>query len=124
MSITVYVPRDSAAISVGADEVALAIATSAAAAGMAKSMPEDFRVSLVDAPGKESWPISGLTWILVYQDQKDEPRGKAIVQFLKWAIRDGQKMEAALDYAELPKPVVEKVDKALKRISFKGKSLY
>jgi len=99
-------------------------ATSAAAAGMAKSMPDDFRVSLVDAPGKESWPISGLTWILVYRDQKDEARGKAIVQFLKWAIRDGQKMEAALDYAALPKAVAEKVDAALKQISFKGKSLY
>jgi phosphate transport system substrate-binding protein len=99
-------------------------ATSAAAAGMAKSMPDDFRVSLVDAPGKESWPISGLTWILVYRDQTDEARGKAIVQFLKWAIRDGQKMEAALDYAPLPKAVVEKVDLALKQISFKGKSLY
>lgn len=99
-------------------------ATSAAAAGMAKSMPDDFRVSLVDAPGKESWPISGLTWILVYKDQKDEARGKAIVQFLKWAIRDGQKMEAALDYAALPKAVAEKVDSALKQISFRGKSLY
>ena len=99
-------------------------ATSAAAAGMAKSMPDDFRVSLVDAPGKESWPISGLTWILVYKDQTDEARGKAIVQFLKWAIRDGQKMEAALDYAPLPKAVVEKIDQALKQISFKGKSLY
>jgi phosphate transport system substrate-binding protein len=99
-------------------------ATSAAAAGVAKSMPEDFRVSLVDAPGKESWPISGLTWILVYQDQKDEARGKAMVRFLKWAIRDGQKMEAALDYAPLPKAAVEKVDQALKKISFKGKPLY
>ena len=99
-------------------------ATSAAAAGVAKSMPEDFRVSLVDAPGKESWPVSGLTWILVYRDQKDEARGKAMVRFLKWAIRDGQKMEAALDYAPLPKAVVEKVDQALKQISFKGKSLY
>ena len=99
-------------------------ATSAAAAGVAKSMPEDFRVSLVDAAGKESWPISGLTWILVYQDQKDEARGKAMVRFLKWAIRDGQKMEAALDYAPLPKAAVEKVDQALKQISFKGKSLY
>jgi len=99
-------------------------ATSAAAAGVAKSMPDDFRVSLVDAPGKESWPISGLTWILVYKDQTDEARGKAMVQFLKWAITDGQKMEAALDYAPLPKAVVERVDKALKQISFKGKSLY
>ncbi len=99
-------------------------ATSAAAADVAKSMPADFRVSLVDAPGKDSWPISGLTWILVYKDQKDEARGKAMVQFLKWAIKDGQRMEAALDYAPLPKAVVEKVDKALKRISFRGKSLY
>jgi len=99
-------------------------ATSAAAAGMAKSMPDDFRVSLVDAPGKESWPISGLTWILVYKDQKDEARGKAMVQFLKWAMKDGEKMEAALDYAPLPIAVVEKVDQALKQISFKGKSLY
>jgi len=99
-------------------------ATSAAAAGVAKSMPADFRVSLVDAPGKESWPISGLTWILVYKDQMDEARGKALVQFLKWAIRDGQKMEAALDYAPLPVAVVEKVDQALKQISFKGKPLY
>src|SRR5512145_439527 len=68
-------------------------ATSAAAAGMAKSMPDDFRVSLVDAPGKESWPISGLTWILVYKDQKDEAKGKAMVRFLKWELKDGQKME-------------------------------
>jgi phosphate transport system substrate-binding protein len=99
-------------------------ATSAAAAGVAKSMPADFRVSLVDAPGKDSWPISGLTWLLVYRDQKDAAKGKAVVQFLKWAIRDGQKMEPALDYAPLPKDVVEKVDKALKRISFMGKPLY
>ncbi|MBI5905112.1 MAG: phosphate ABC transporter substrate-binding protein PstS, partial [Deltaproteobacteria bacterium] len=99
-------------------------ATSAAAAGAAKSMPDDFRVSLVDAPGKDSWPISGLTWILVYKDQRDEARGKAMVQFLKWAMKDGQKMEAGLDYAALPKPVAEKVDKALRRISFKGKPLY
>ncbi|RJP18102.1 MAG: phosphate ABC transporter substrate-binding protein PstS, partial [Deltaproteobacteria bacterium] len=49
---------------------------------------------------------------------------KAVVQFLKWAIRDGQKMEAALDYAPLPNAVVEKVDRALKQISCKGKSLY
>ena len=62
--------------------------------------------------------------MLVYKDQKDEAKGKAMVQFLKWAIRDGQKMEAALDYAPLPKAVVEKVDKTLRQITFKGKSLY
>jgi len=99
-------------------------ATSAAAAGVAKSMPDDFRVSLVDAPGKDSYPIAGLTWLLVYKDQKDAAKGKALVQFLKWAMKDGQKMEAALDYAALPIAVAEKVDKALRQISSGGKSLY
>jgi phosphate transport system substrate-binding protein len=99
-------------------------ATSAAAAGAAKTMPADYRVSIVDAPGKDSYPIAGLTWLLVYKDQKDEAKGKALVQFLKWAIHDGQKMEAALDYAPLPKPVVDMMDKTLRNITFKGKSLY
>lgn len=99
-------------------------ATSAAAAGAAKTMPADFRVSIVDAPGKESYPIAGLTWLLVYKEQKDEAKGKALVQFLKWAIRDGQKMEEALDYAPLPKPVVDMVDKTLRQITHKGKPLY
>jgi phosphate transport system substrate-binding protein len=99
-------------------------ATSAAAAGVAKTMPDDFRVSLVDAPGKDAWPIAGLTWVLVYKEQKDTAKGKALVQFLKWSVKDGQKMEAALDYAALPKAVAEKVDKALRQISSGGKSLY
>ncbi|MBE0568810.1 MAG: phosphate ABC transporter substrate-binding protein PstS [Deltaproteobacteria bacterium] len=99
-------------------------ATSAAAAGAAKTMPADFRVSIVDSPGKESYPIAGLTWLLVYKDQKNEAMGKALVQFLKWAIRDGQKMEEALDYAQLPKPVVDMVDKTLRQINYQGKSLY
>jgi phosphate transport system substrate-binding protein len=99
-------------------------ATSAAAAGAAKTMPADFRVSLVDAPGKDSYPIAGMTWLLVYKNQKDEAKGKALVQFLKWAIHDGQKMEEALDYAPLPKNVAEMVDKTLHQITFNGKSLY
>jgi phosphate transport system substrate-binding protein len=99
-------------------------ATSAAAAGAAKTMPADFRVSLVDAPGKDSWPIAGFTWILVYKEQKDAARGKAMVQFLKWAVKDGQKMTAALDYAALPKAVAEKADQALRQIASGGKSLY
>jgi phosphate transport system substrate-binding protein len=99
-------------------------ATSAAAAGAEKSMPGDFRVSLVDAPGKDSWPIAGLTWLLVYKEQRDVAKGKALVQFLKWAVKDGQKLEAALDYAALPKPVTEKVDQALRQVTHGGKSLY
>ena len=99
-------------------------ATSEAAAGASKTMPADFRVSLVDAPGKDAYPICGLTWILLYKDQKDEAKGKALVTFLKWAMSDGQKMNAPLLYAPIPKPVVEKVDATLKQIQYKGKSLY
>ncbi len=98
--------------------------TSAAAAGAAKNMPADFRMSLVDAPGKDSYPICGLTWLLVYKDQGDEAKGKALVTFLKWAIRDGQKMNAPLLYAPIPKAVADAVDKALRQVNFKGKSLY
>lgn len=98
--------------------------TSAAAAGAAKTMPADYRVALVDAPGKDAYPICGLTWLLVYKDQKDEAKGKEIVSFLKWAMHDGQKMNAPLLYAPIPAPVVEMVDKTLKQIQYKGKSLY
>ncbi len=98
--------------------------TSAAAAGAGKTMPADFRLTLVDAPGKNSYPVCGFTWVLVYREQKDEAKGRAIVQFLKWAIHDGQKMNAPLYYAPLPKAVVDPVDRALRRIVYRGKSLY
>jgi phosphate transport system substrate-binding protein len=98
--------------------------TSAAAAGAAKDMPADFRLTLVDAPGKDSYGICGLTWLLLYRDQRDEAKGKALVTFLKWAIRDGQRMNAPLLYAPIPKPVVELVDRTIQKINFKGKSLY
>jgi len=99
-------------------------ATSAAAAGIAKTMPADFRVSLVDTPGKEAYPIAGLTWLLVYKEQKNEAAGKALVQFLKWAIKDGQAMSEPLDYAQLPKPIADMVDSTLRQITYQGKSLY
>ncbi len=98
--------------------------TSAAAAGAAKTMPADFRVSLVNAPGKESYGICGMTWLLVYKNQKDPAKGKALVSFLKWAIRDGQKIGPTLDYAPIPRPVVDMVDKTLKQITSGGKDLY
>ena len=87
-------------------------------------MPADYRVALVDAPGKDSYPICGFTWILVYKDQKDQAKGKALVEFLKWAMNDGQKMNASLLYAPIPESVVEKVNGTLKQIQYKGKSLY
>jgi phosphate transport system substrate-binding protein len=95
--------------------------TSAAAAGV--QMPADFRISITNAKGKTAYPISSFTYILVYKDQTDAPRGKAIGQFLWWAIHEGQKLAGPLDYAPLPKPVVAKVEQALRTITVGGKSV-
>ena len=75
-------------------------ATSAAAAGV--QMPDDFRVSITNAAGKDAYPISGFTYLLVYKDAKDAAKGKALVDFLWWALHDGQKLAPPLDYAPLP----------------------
>lgn len=76
----------------------------AAAAGAAAKLPAttDYRVSIVNAPGAGVYPISSFTWLLVYEKQTDAAKGKKITDFVKWALADGQGMEAALDYAPLP----------------------
>jgi phosphate transport system substrate-binding protein len=76
----------------------------AAAAGAASKLPPttDYRVSIVNAPGAGVYPISSFTWLLVYQKQADPAKGKKLTDFLRWALSDGQGMEAALDYAPLP----------------------
>jgi phosphate transport system substrate-binding protein len=93
--------------------------TSEAAAGI--EMPADFRVSVTDAPGKGAYPISGFTYLLVQRDQKDKPKGEALVRFLWWATHDGQKFAAPLDYAPLPPAVVKKVEGTLKSMTVQGK---
>ncbi len=75
----------------------------AAAAGAAKDMPDDFRVSITNAPGKAAYPISSFTWLLIPEKIADPAKKKAIMDFLKWMLTDGQTMTAALDYAPLPK---------------------
>jgi phosphate transport system substrate-binding protein len=76
----------------------------AAAAGAASALPSgtDYRVSIVNAAGKGVYPISSFTWIIVYQKQTDAAKGKKVVDFLRWALSDGQAMAAPLDYAPLP----------------------
>ncbi|HUQ81611.1 MAG TPA: phosphate ABC transporter substrate-binding protein PstS [Gemmatimonadaceae bacterium] len=76
----------------------------AAAAGASSKLPPttDYRVSIVNAPGAGVYPISSFTWLLVYQKQADSAKGKKLTDFLRWALTDGQGMEAALDYAPLP----------------------
>ena len=94
--------------------------TTAAAAGAAKDMPADFRVSITNAPGENAYPISSFTWLLVYKNQADEAKGKALVKFLWWAMHDGQKDQAALLYSPLPAPVVAKIEAKIKKITFAG----
>jgi len=91
--------------------------TTAAAAGVATKMPEDMRVSIVDAEGDDAYPISGFTYILLYSKQADAKKGKTLVDFMNWALHDGQKMTNDLHYAPLPAAVVEKADKKLAAVT-------
>jgi phosphate transport system substrate-binding protein len=91
-------------------------AVTAAAAGAAASMPADFRVSITNAPGKGAYPISSFTWLLLYEAPKDKASAKAMVDFLKWALTDGQKYCADLGYAPLPANVVTLETAALAKI--------
>jgi len=91
-------------------------AVSAAAAGAAKNMPDDFRVSITNAPGKTSYPISTFTWLLIPEKFSDAAKRDAIKGFLKWSLSEGQNYAEALSYAKLPKEVVTKEMKALGKI--------
>jgi phosphate transport system substrate-binding protein len=89
----------------------------AAAAALAATMPEDFRVSITDASGADAYPISGMTWLLVYEKQKDAVKGKKLVRFLDWMIHDGQQYAAPLHYASLPAQVIAKEAVALHKVT-------
>src|SRR5215831_13123535 len=93
------------------------------AAGAAKNMPADFRVSVTNAPGDDAYPIASFTWLLVYKEQVDQAKGRALVKFLWWAIHDGQKYPASLLYAPLPTPVVKQIEAKLKQITYSGKPI-
>lgn len=87
---------------------------SVSAALKTAKIPDDFRFSLVNAPGDDAYPISGASWVLVYQSYNDAEKGKALAAFLKWAVTEGQKISPSLQYAPLPpelqKRIVEKLD--------------
>jgi phosphate transport system substrate-binding protein len=86
------------------------------AAGSMKSMPADFRVSITNSPGKDAYPISSFTWLLIPAQSKDAAKGKIIVDFLNWMVDDGQKMTAALTYAPLPGNVAQQVKAEIKQV--------
>jgi phosphate transport system substrate-binding protein len=101
----------------GAFVKASSASVSAAAAASVKTMPEDFKVSITDAEGKASYPISTFTWLLIPQKIQDGNKRAAIVNFLKWMVeKDAQALAESLDYASLPKPVVAKELKAIAKV--------
>jgi phosphate transport system substrate-binding protein len=89
---------------------------SEAAAGASKTMPDDFRVSITNAPGKSAYPISSFTWLLIPEKFKDAAKRDTMKNFVKWAITEGQGDVEALSYAKLPKEVVDKELKALSKV--------
>jgi len=96
-------------------EADLATVTAAAASAI-KEMPDDFRVSITNAPGKTAYPISTVTWLLVPEKITDPAKKKTIKEFLAWMLVDGQMMTEKLDYAKLPPQVVAKEKKAIAKI--------
>ena len=87
--------------------------TTAAGAGGSAKMPDDLRVSIVNAEGETSYPIAGFTYVLLYTEQKDAQKGKVLVDFLDWATHDGQKLTVDLHYAPLPAEIVKKAEAKL-----------
>jgi len=87
-----------------------------AAAGSAPKMPADFRVSITNSPGKDAYPISSFTWLLIPEQSKDAAKGKILADFLNWMVTDGQKMTSALAYASLPENVATKEKETIKQI--------
>jgi phosphate transport system substrate-binding protein len=90
----------------------LAGVTSAAAAAV-KEIPDDFRVSITNAPGAGSYPISSFTWLLIPAQIQDAAKRNAIKDFVKWMLTEGQNYNEGLSYARLPKPVLVKEMKVI-----------
>jgi phosphate transport system substrate-binding protein len=104
--------RNAAGVFVKADLAGV----TAAAAGYAKTMPEDFRVSITNAPGKAAYPIASFTYLLIPTKIEDANKKEIIKGFLTWMLNDGQKEVEALSYSRLPKEVVAKELKQISQI--------
>ena len=92
------------------------LASVTAAAASVPKMPADFRVSITNAPGKDAYPISSFTWLLIPAQSKDAAKGKILNGFLNWMLDDGEKMTADLTYAPLPDSVISKVRETVKQV--------
>jgi phosphate transport system substrate-binding protein len=97
--------------------------TTAAVEGAAAALAKDARTPIVNSPAPEAWPVSGLTYLLVYRDQKDPVKGRALAEFIRWAMRDGQGMVEALDYARLPGALIRVNEANVLRLTSGGQPL-
>ena len=95
----------------------------AAAAGVAEKLPAntDYRVSIVNAKGKGAYPISSFTWLLVYRTQADAAKGKKLTDFVRWALTEGERSAATLDYAPLPPVMVKRLLRDLGAVRVAGR---
>jgi phosphate transport system substrate-binding protein len=98
-------------------------AVTAAAAGAAGALPAntDYRVSIVNAAGPNAYPISSFTWLLVYKTQTDAAKSKTLLDFVRWALTDGEKSAASLDYAPLPASMAKQLLKHLGTVTVAAK---
>jgi phosphate transport system substrate-binding protein len=97
--------------------------TTKAMDGALKNIPDDFRVFFTNPDGKDAYPVAGFTWILINAEQADAVKGKALTEFLWWAIHDGQKYAPTLLYAPLPKTLVTRVERTLKSVTYRGQPI-
>jgi phosphate transport system substrate-binding protein len=98
--------------------------TTAAAAGIASTVPDDLRVSIVDAAGDDAYPIAGFTWQLVYQNMTDRAKATALARLLWWELHDGQKYATDLGYAPLPEGIVQKAEAKVKAMTAGGQPAF
>lgn len=97
--------------------------TTAAVQGAAPLLAKDVRTPIVNSPAPDAYPIAGLTFLLVYQDQKDPIKAKALVDFIAWSMRDGQSVAEELTYARLPEAVIKVNMATLGGLSANGRKL-
>lgn len=96
------------------------IKSSQAAAATVKRIPDDFNIMFVNAPGKDSYPIAGFTYLIIYKHQTDAAKGRKLLHFIHWIYTaQGQHMAKTLDYVPLPESIIRQVDRRLKEVTFK-----
>lgn len=97
--------------------------TSRAVDGALAAIPQDYRVFFTNPDGKDAYPIAGFTWLLIYGDQSDPVKGKALVEYVWWSVHDGQKYAPTLLYAALPKSLVTRIEQTLKTVKAQGAAI-